>query len=420
MRVRLMQIVDYWVGVPLCFIFTLLHRSSAFFLPRRRQPRPKKILFIELSEMGSAILAYSTLCQAKKKYLGSSVYFLIFRRNRESCEILDILPKQNIIGIDESTFLRFALSTVGALIKLRWLGIDTAIDLELFSRCTALITFLSGARNRVGFHRATNEGLYRGRLLTHEVPYNPHMHISLNFLALLSSLESPRDQIPLVKRDLRNELIDLPQLKISADEQREITFILQREKSDFSSKHRLVLLNPDPGEALPIRGWPMDRFIEVSSKLLRDDSNIVFCVIGLARSKPYAKAVMAALGAERCIDLTGKTPTLRSIVALLGLSELLLTNDSGPAHLASLTQIKSITLFGPETPALYGPLSKNNLSLFANYSCSPCLSALNHRYTRCNDNQCLKAISSEMVLSQMRSALGISDPNQSALKVVNN
>ena len=57
-------------------------------------------------------------------------------------------------------------------------------------------------------------------------------------------------------------------------------------------------------------------------------------------------------------------------------SVLLITNDSGPAHFASLTPIKSITLFGPETPVLYGPLGPDAVHLFAKLACSPCLSAM--------------------------------------------
>src|SRR4029078_13351294 len=77
----------------------------------------------------------------------------------------------------------------------------------------------------------------------------------------------------------------------------------------------------------------------------------------------------------------------------------------GPAHFASLTPIKSITLFGPETPVLYGPLGPDAVHLFASLACSPCLSALNHRSSPCTDNQCLKAISVEEVLAHARRLL---------------
>ncbi|MBW1804079.1 MAG: glycosyltransferase family 9 protein, partial [Deltaproteobacteria bacterium] len=76
-----------------------------------------------------------------------------------------------------------------------------------------------------------------------------------------------------------------------------------------------------------------------------------------------------------------------------------ITNDGGPGHFASLTSIPAIILFGPETPLLYGPLDQKSTAIHASLSCSPCLTAYNHRDTPCDgDNMCLKAITTEEVL----------------------
>ena len=85
---------------------------------------------------------------------------------------------------------------------------------------------------------------------------------------------------------------------------------------------------------------------------------------------------------------------------LLHLGVLLITNDGGTGHFASLTPIASIVLFGPETPALYGSLSARAVNLHKPLSCSPCLTAYNHRRSPCDgDNVCLKSISPEEVLA---------------------
>lgn len=420
MRVRLLQIIDYWVGVPLCFFMSCIEAlRRRFVAPAQPQSAPRNILFIELSEMGSAILAYASLLRAQRAYPGAAIYFLIFAKNAESCAILDVVAKERILTIDDRDFVRFSISTLKALWRMAHIGIDTAIDLELFSRCTALITYLSGASRRVGFHRATNEGLYRGSLLTHPLPYNPHLHISLNFLALVAALEAPPAQIPLVKADLRSEIVPLPQRSSSAQEQQAMRQTLRRENPRIDEHAALLVVNPDPGDALPIRGWPMDRFVSLAARLLTQLPEAFIVVIGLTRSQPYAARMQQALGRERCLDLTGKTASLREIVTLLQLAKLLITNDSGPAHIASLTAIPSVVLYGPETPALYGPLSPHARSLFARYSCSPCLSALNHRYTRCNDNRCLQAISVDEVFAAACHALGIPGEPPRSLFIMN-
>ena len=82
-------------------------------------------------------------------------------------------------------------------------------------------------------------------------------------------------------------------------------------------------------------------------------------------------------------------------------ASLLITNDGGPGHFASMTPIPAIVLFGPETPALYGSLDDKSVSLYTHLSCSPCLTAYNHRNSPCDgDNVCLKSIDPKDVLQK--------------------
>ena len=75
--------------------------------------------------------------------------------------------------------------------------------------------------------------------------------------------------------------------------------------------------------------------------------------------------------------------------------------------MASLTGIRSIVLFGPETPKLYSPLGPNVTALYAHLSCSPCLAAANHRHTVCTDNKCMQAIEvGEVLQTVLRSFAG--------------
>ena len=82
----------------------------------------------------------------------------------------------------------------------------------------------------------------------------------------------------------------------------------------------------------------------------------------------------------------------------------MVSNDSGPPHFASVTDLPTYVIFGPETPSLYGALG-NSTPIYAGLACSPCVSAGNHRKTSCTDNQCLKAIYPEQVLKAIRPTL---------------
>lgn len=403
MRVRLTQIIDYWLGVPLCVLVSLLHSMSRMFGQKPQDSLPQKILLIELSEMGSAIIAYSSLVRLRGVFPNSELYFLVFKKNRESIELLNIIPKENIIEINESSFLSFSISTIKTICRLREIAIDTVIDLELFSRASALISYLSGAKNRVGFHNYTAEGLYRGSFLTHKVFYNPHQHMRENFLSLAMSLETEIKEEPILKINVHDYAFSLPKF---APNQSELTRIKELLAANgFVEGSPIVVLNPDPGEALPIRGWSLQNYATLASLIAAEFPDVFFVVIGLGRSKAFVKEISDAVPQNRFIDLTGKTDFIREVVTLLTLGKVFVTNDSGPAHFAALTDIYNIVIFGPETPKLYGPLGEKTRNIYAYYACSPCLSAHNHRYSICKNNRCLQAINVDTVLNEVRKGI---------------
>jgi len=401
MKISLMQGIDYWVGIPLCFIFTLWHKARSWLFPLSTA-RPKKILFIELSEMGSAVLGYSSLVRAKSEFQGAELFFLIFKRNRESVDLLEIMPRENVITVRDENLFLFSLSLFKALYKIYRLQIDTTIDMELFSRCTVLISYLSGALNRVGFHNYTAEGLYRGSLLTHPVLYNPHQHMSLNFLSLLFSLKEPAPELPLLKKDLRRELCSLPLRLPSSDESLAMRERLRAENPKLAGTGEIVLMNPDPG-LLPLRGWPLSHFSALAAKIIQSRRQALIVTIGLERSRRYSQAICQNLPSDNCIDFTGKTESLGELLVLFSIAKVLVTNDSGPAHLASLVGLRTLVLFGPETPALYCPLGDKVTVFYAGLACSPCLAAYNHRRTFCANNRCLQEI---QVADVLKAALG--------------
>jgi len=98
---------------------------------------------------------------------------------------------------------------------------------------------------------------------------------------------------------------------------------------------------------------------------------------------------------------------LDQLPALYGLAALMITNDSGPGHFASVTAMPVLSLFGPETPELYGPLGPGR-ALTAGLACSPCVSAANHRKTACQEPVCMSAIQPRRVADAAAEFLGAS------------
>lgn len=106
MKVDLVRKIDYWAGVPACWLLTAMSFLLKPFV-RKPSPSPKKFLFIELSEMGSAILAYPTMRAIKKQYPSAELFFLIFEKNRASVDILNTIPRENVLVIREKSLVHF-------------------------------------------------------------------------------------------------------------------------------------------------------------------------------------------------------------------------------------------------------------------------------------------------------------------------
>src|ERR1700692_3764622 len=121
MKLRTMRAVDYWFGVPLCFLCTILVRLWA--KPKGPQ-RPQRVLFIELSEMGSTVIANPALQKAKDK-LDAEIYFLIFERNADSVRLMPTVPEANIITVRDTGVAALAVDSLRFLRWARKAKIDT-------------------------------------------------------------------------------------------------------------------------------------------------------------------------------------------------------------------------------------------------------------------------------------------------------
>jgi ADP-heptose:LPS heptosyltransferase len=161
---------------------------------------------------------------------------------------------------------------------------------------------------------------------------------------------------------------------------------------------KLVLVYPGGG-LLPIRSWPLNHYHELVKGLIQ--KGYAVGIIGMREDKFLAEELRRVCGSRKCLDLTGYTRSVRELVFLLQKSVLLIGNDGGPAHFASIASTPAIVFFGPETPVLYAPLGNTAHFYHTPLACSPCLTAYNHRRSPCDGNNvCLKLISPASVLKK--------------------
>src|SRR5215831_8086670 len=388
-----LQRTDRWVGAPLCAILTFLRR--VFEPAGRLGPRQvQRILFVKFAEQGSTVLAYPAILRAIQMVGRENVYFVVFEDNRFILDAMEIIPAGNVITIATKSVFELATAALRAVLQVRKIGIDAVVDMEFLTRFSAILTFTTGAKSRVGFHTFFGDGPYRGDLMTHRLLYNPHLHTSEMFDAMVEALS--RDPAVLPTFDFTPSVdLPLPRFRPSPSEVAEIDALLQRENPRIGSAP-LILLNPNASDLLPLRRWPALSYGELARRLLDRYPELFIGFTGAPDEAVPNNRLADEVGSDRVIRLAGKT-TLRQVLVLYTRSKILVTNDSGPAHFASLTPIRVVTLFGPETPALFAVRSPNATALWAGIACSPCVNAYNNRQSVCRNNLCMQAITVDEV-----------------------
>ena len=399
MKLQTQRFIDRWVGQLLCGAVSAWVRFTGLWQPPATlQPGAKNILVILLSEMGSIVLAGPMFAALRRQYPGAAIHILQLKKNQEVSRLLSLTEPEHMHTLDDSSGGNLIRDILKISLAMRKLGLDAVIDCELFSRVSALLSFSTGAPVRVGFTPHTQEGLYRGSFINHSIPYNPYQHISKQFLSLVDALQSP-DGMPRNRAGAIRDIPTEPELSVDFTPTELETYRSKVEADHPVTRDRQLVLVYAGGGILPERAWPASHYARVVQGLCA--AGYAVGLIGLKDDAVLARDLQAQVGHAACLNLTGYTKSIRELLMLMHASALLITNDGGPSHFATVTPIQTMVFFGPETGKLYGPLGKRTIILESGIACSPCLTAYNHRLTFCDgDNQCLKRIAPDPVLDQ--------------------
>ncbi len=382
MRIKLMRKIDYYLGIPICYFISIINKLIVFPSKKNNLKNCRKVLFIKFLGMGSIVLASSALKLFKAQYPSCKIYFMTFNKNKDICELLNLTSNQYLLTVDESSLISIIIGTLKNIIILRRQKIDAVIDMEFFSRATAIISFLISPAYRVGFCNPNTKGLYRGNFLTHPVRYNCYKHTIDIFGALLKPFDVQR----------KNKEIFLPKIKIDEKTKEEVFCKLKKINCNVDRKSRLIIINVNSSKLATLRKWPKENFIILADKIIDYNHENFLIFIGDKADKQYVTSCISGIkNKNNVVNLSSKI-NIRELTALFYSSKVFITNDSGPAHLAGLTDINIFVFFGPETPVLYRPISDRVAVFYKNFYCSPCLTIYNGKYSTCKNNECLRGI----------------------------
>ena len=383
MNIPFVRFVDRNVGIPLCRLLAPLGRSRATAPPQADEVA--RIAVLKFVGIGNLVLASPTLASLRRRFPGARITFVTLAANRRILETNTDVDE--LFYFDAGSLWSVVASSWRLFWHLRRGGYGVVVDLEPFSRFTALISYLSGVRSRVGFD---TPGQARGRMYNLPVPYAAHLHIVEAFHMLAERLGAP------VGRNL-----ELTPIHYSlADEAVVESFALRH---GIDPTRPLIGIHAGTGDNATVRRWPPERFGELADALIEEyGAQVVFT--GSPKEAPLVASAMAAMR-HPAADASGQL----SIPQLAGLATrcaLFISGDTGPLHIAAAMRTPVLGLYGPNTPRIYGPWGKGHTTIYHRLQCSPCISNLNDKLTRCTHGECIQSVTTAEVLQRIRMRYG--------------
>jgi len=244
----------------------------------------------------------------------------------------------------------------------------------------ALITYLARIPTRIGY---PTDG--RGLLLTHRIQPDQDLkkrhqvYYYLNLVAEAEKLFYGRSEAGLVE----------PEVTLSVSPRRREEAWEFLESSGVDARKKLVVINPGALNSRAKR-WLPERFAAVGEQILaRGDASVV--LIGTQQEREIAEGVSRGMQ-QKPILLAGKT-SLEQLVAILSCARLLISNDTGAAHIGAALGVPTLVIFGPTEDYATRPFSPSALVIKKGAECSPCM------LRDCpTDHRCMRDIEIEDVL----------------------
>ncbi len=341
-----------------------------------------KILILKPSSLGDVVHALPVLRLLKLHLPHSEIFWWL-----ESSLVPLLADDPDLAGIFPFERKRWAAPNNwpklwAGIRRMRAQRFDWAIDLQGLAR-SGLVAWLANAGLSIGLDNE-REGAREGAQLYYDM-ITPRAaagtHAVDRYLAVL-----PRLGVPV--HGQFQWLPERPQLAAQV-----------REKWRTDGARWVALL---PGARWNNKRWPVENFVELVKQMSPLAPDLKFAILG-GKADSELGAIVAGANPKRCLDLTGQTSMLE-MIEWVRLSELVITNDTGPMHVAAALQKPIIALFGPTDPKGTGPYNqRQNVIQVSDLPCVPCMK------DRCSYKlplACLKGITPGMVVERARGWLG--------------
>lgn len=354
---------------------------------------PKRILLVKAAGIGDLVLAVPAIRALRSRFPQAKIDLLVTPKCSallKDCPYIDHTYIIRTEGMKNRIRMKDLWDIASTLYQLRKNQYDLLINL---------------------YHLFTRQGAFRMRLLCKAI--GPDVAMGRNtdgrggFYDLSIDDSWDKRSFDLVHEAELN--LDLVKLLGAEDTGQGLEFWIQgKDRSSMEKilKQETLLEKRGPRIVLNVGGdalykrWP-DEYCSQLGDLLAKRLSAQVIVVGGEKERPVAHRVVEMME-KRPIDLAGKL-SISELAALLESSDLMVTNDTGPMHLAAAVGTPVIALFGPGKPNRYAPYGPTGCHIVIHHpiDCSPCTDF------HCAHRRCMKAIHPEEVLSAVEQRLSV-------------
>ncbi len=352
-----------------------------------KKPDPataKNILIRGTNWVGDAVISIPAMREIRRIFADAHISLLVRPWVRDIYSAVDFVDE--VLDYDKDGIHSGAQGFYRLVADLRRRRFDLAILLQNAFEA-AFLAWSAGIPHRVGYAR---DG--RSFLLTKACSMHPpvqKVHQAYYYLDILSGMGWLPEQI--WERKEYPLSIQIAVRNADSASAREILRSAGIHEGDL-----IIGLNPGAYYG-PAKRWLPDRYAAVADELAKH-FNAKIVIFGSSNDLRTAEEVAAAMNHPHTI-LAGRT-TLGQLMGLIQEVGLLITNDSGPMHLAAALNIPQLAIFGSTSEVATGPLSPNAVVIKHPVECNPCF------LRECpTDFKCMKCISVERVLTEAQKIL---------------
>nr|MBA4405420.1 hypothetical protein [Nanoarchaeum sp.] len=309
MNIPLIRKLDKIIGIPTCLVLSIFSRKTKI-------RKPKHIAIIKVWALGDSVNSLPAIKSIKDNFPDCKIDIIVSDNNKAVYEGQEFIDK--IINF----------SNKKSLIKL-FRKYDLVLDFEPYFKFSTMLSYYLG-KQRIGFSNIKS----RRNVYTKTVLFDRTKHISKIYFDFVKYLEIEPNY---------DKLIELKSI----------------EDNTFT-KDKIIGICAGSGEtAKYTRSWPKERFAELADKII-DKHKIKIVFFGSPKEKNEIESIQKLMKNKSY----AYTDDIKKAFYVIKQCNIFISNDTGPMHIAAAQGCKVIGLFGPNTPTIWAPYGKNNVSIF--------------------------------------------------------